>query len=635
MDAHRTLEPFRRGKLARLALLAALGLLALLASPRAAPAQQGLVTGLTGADQYQSGSPATRALWYDRTLGTGAGIVRLSIEWRDAAPQRPANPANPASYNLTSLDGSVRDAAARGVQTLITVNSAPRWAEGPGRPASLPETASWKPDPTALAQFMQAVAARYSGGFDPDGGGPQPPVPAVQALQVLNEPNQDAWLAPQFDGKAIIGPDQYRVLLNASYGAIKAVNPGMLVVTGGTSPYGDPPGGPYPPGGARVRPVQFWRELLCVHPETVTETVNVKKLKKALSKARKTGNQAKIKKLQKKLKKAKTTTTSFVRTQGCPGPAQFDVLAHQAIDNTGGGPLKSGPDADDASTPDLGRVVGVLRAAESLGTLPGSHPVWVTEFWWDSSPPNPVGAPLDLQAAWLEHSLYLFWKAGASAAINFAIRDSTAYPVTRNGYQSGLFFLDGSAKPALTAFRFPFVTERINRETLRAWGKAPEGGTLLIQRQQGADWVTIKELQVSKGSVFDTELRSSGPFPATALRATVGASQSLVWQQSDNEPTCKGNPATIVGTDGPDQIAGTAAADVIAALGGNDTVRALAGNDVVCGGPGKDTLKGGKGKDTLLGQAGKDTLNGGPGRDLCKGGKGNDTASKCEVEKSI
>jgi hypothetical protein len=542
LDAGRTLQPFARGRVPRVALLIAIGLLALLALPGAAPAQQGLVTGLTGPDQYQSSNSAARAFWFDRTVEAGAGIVRLSIEWRGVAPQRPAQPTNPASYNLPSVDGAVRAAAARGVQVLITVNSSPRWAERPGRPASALETTSWKPHPSDLANFMQAIAARYSGGFDPDGGGGQPPLPAVQALQVLNEPNQDAWLAPQFDGKAIIGPDLYRELLNASYTAIKAVNPQMLVVTGGTSPYGDPPGGPYPPGGARVRPVQWWQSFLCVHPVTVT--ANVTKLKRALRKARKAGNQAKIKKLRKKLKKAKKrTTVSFARTDGCAGPAQFDVLAHQAIDNTGGGPLKSGPNPDDASTPDLGRIVGVLRAAESLGTLPGSHPVWVTEFWWDSNPPNPVGAPLDVQAAWLEQSLYLFWKAGASAAINFTIQDSTLYPVTRNGYQSGLYSLDGSPKPALAAFRFPFVTERINRRAVRFWGKAPESGALQIQRQQGAAWVTIGQLQVSKGAVFDTTLRSSGkkrkkgkkrprPFPAGTFRATVGASQSLPWYQS-------------------------------------------------------------------------------------------------------
>jgi RTX calcium-binding nonapeptide repeat (4 copies)/Cellulase (glycosyl hydrolase family 5) len=614
LHADRTLQQFGWDRLARAALLAVLGLLALLALPSAAPAQQGLATGLTGPDQYQSGNPSTTAFWFNRTVDAGAGIVRLSIEWRGVAPQRPAQPTNPASYNLGSLDGAVRDAAARGIQVLITVNSAPRWAEGPGRPASALETTSWKPNPADLANFMQAVAARYSGSFDP--AGPEPTVPAVQALQVLNEPNQDAWLAPQFDGNAIIGPDQYRELLNASYRAIKAVNPGMLVVTGGTSPYGDPPGGPYPPGGARVRPVQWWEDFLCVHPVTVQ--ANVKKLKKALRKAKKTGNQTKVKRLQKKLKKAKKkTTASFARTEGCAGPALFDVLAHQAIDNTGGGPLKSGPDPGDASTPDLGRIVGVLRAAESLGTLPGSHPVWVTEFWWDSNPPNPVGAPLDVQAAWLEQSLYLFWKAGASAAINFEIRDSTEYPVTRNGFQSGLYFLDGSPKPALTAFRFPFVTERINRETLRAWGKAPEGGTLSIQRQQGATWETIKALQVSKGAVFDTELRLSGnqPFPASALRATVGASQSLVWQQSDDQATCKGRPATITGTNGRDVRKGTSGKDVMVGLGGNDKLSGLAGNDLICGGAGKDKLKGGKGRDKLYGQKGKDTLKGGAGKD--------------------
>jgi RTX calcium-binding nonapeptide repeat (4 copies) len=99
--------------------------------------------------------------------------------------------------------------------------------------------------------------------------------------------------------------------------------------------------------------------------------------------------------------------------------------------------------------------------------------------------------------------------------------------------------------------------------------------------------------------------------------------------------TCKGKPATIVGTNGNDVRTASRGQDVIVALGGNDTLSGLGGNDVICGGAGKDSLKGGKGKDSLLGQKGKDALNGGPSRDLCKGGKGTDTASKCEVEKSI
>jgi hypothetical protein len=472
--------------------------MAALVFPASAPAARGLVTGTTGPDQYQSPNGAVRALWYDRTVGAGAGIVRLSIQWRALAPQPPAAPTDPNSYDFSGVDEAVRDAAARGVQTLITVNSSPAWAEGPGRPASLPETSSWNPDPTALAQFMQAVAARYSGSFDPAGA--DPPLPAAQAVQVLNEPNQDAWLAPQFAGKAIIGPDQYRALINASYTAIKAVNPGMLVVTGGTSPYGDPPGGPYPPGGARVRPVQWWEDFLCVRA-------------------------VKSKKKGKKSKKVR-----YVRTAGCTGKPVFDVFAHQAIDNTGNGPLQSGPTKWDVSTPDMGRLVPLLRAAERLGTVSGGrHQVWVTEFWWDSKPPNPVGAPLLTQARWIEQTLYLYWKAGANVAINFQIQDATAYPDTHNGFQSGLYFLDGSPKPALTAFLFPFVTERINKRTLRAWGKSPEAGQLRIQRQRGSRWKTVKKLNVGKGGVFTTKLRLRGK---QRLRAVVGGSTSLTWKQA-------------------------------------------------------------------------------------------------------
>ena len=497
--------------------LVASSLLVALAFPANAPAQRGLVTGLTSPSEYEATDPAIRALWFDRTVDSGAGIIRLTISWRKSAPQRPADAANPDSYRLVSIDRAVRDAAARGIQVLITVNDAPDWAEGSGPPASAAQGA-WKPNPSYLAEFMQAIAARYTGNFDPDGDGPQPPLPPVQALQVWNEPNQDAWLAPQFDGKAIIGPDQYRELLNASYKAVKAVNPRMLVVAGGTSPYGDKPGGPYPAGGARVRPVQWWEKFLCM---------------RAAKNSRKKGG--------KKGKNPKQVR--YARAAGCAGKPLFDVFAHQPIDNTGKGPLHSGHHRQDASTPALGRVVRVLRAAERLGTVSGGrHSVWVTEFWWDSKPPNPVGVPLLTQARWIEQSLYLFWKAGASTAVNFRVRDGGIYPNVRSGFQSGLYFVDGRPKPAApTALRFPFVTERINKRALRAWGKSPEAGKLRIQRKRGKRWATVKKLKVGKGAVFATKLRLRGK---QKLRAAVGSSTSIVWKQAAKRGHLLGNPPT-------------------------------------------------------------------------------------------
>ena len=50
-------------------------------------------------------------------------------------------------------------------------------------------------------------------------------------------------------------------------------------------------------------------------------------------------------------------------------------------------------------------------------------------------------------------------------------------------------------------------------------------------------------------------------------------------------PTCKGIPATIIGTDGSDVRSGTPGRDVIVGLGGNDKLSGLAGNDLICGGP--------------------------------------------------
>jgi hypothetical protein len=502
--ADKTTNPRGRGRTRRIALLATCALLTALAIPTAASAARGLTTGFSDGDEFQGTDASARNLWLDRTVSAGAGIVRLGVEWPAvAAPAgaiRPVDPTNPASlsYDFSSIDPAVIAAEAHGLKVLLSINHAPPWAEGPGRPASA-ATGTWKPNPTDVADFAQAVASRYSGTFTPPTS--TSALPAVQAIEVWDEPNSGDWLTPQFEGKTFTGAALYRDMLNAAYKSIKSVSPKIDVVVGGTDPYGDNPGGPYPASGARARPVQFWQQVLCVKP---------KKTKKKAGK--------------------KPTTTKYVRTSGCNGPVNFDIFAHHPIDNTGSGPLKSGPNQYDASTPDLGRVVSVLRGAEKVGTVSRTkHPVWVTEFWWDSKPPNPVGAPLATQARWIQQSMYLFWKAGARAAINFQIDDSTDRPNVHAGFQSGVYFNDGRPKPSLTAFKFPFVTDRLSTKTLTAWGKAPASGKLLIQRQQGSRWITVKRLQVTKGSVFTTKLSLEGK---QRLRATVAGQQSLVWKQA-------------------------------------------------------------------------------------------------------
>jgi hypothetical protein len=476
---------------ARVVFLAAFVLVTALVHPAVAPAKHGLVTGFADG-LYTSAVPAERATWLDRTVESKAGIVRINLLWaRVAGPVRPTDPSNPAStsYDFSSIDAGVRDAEARGLRVMVTLSDVPAWAEGAGRPSSAPTLHNWKPSPSDVADFAQAVAARYSGGFDPDGPGPASPLPAVQALQVWNEPNLSGYLAPQYEGETAFSPGYYREMLNAAYAAVKAVDPRMLVVTAGTAPYGDPP------GGNRVRPVDFWRQVLCASPG------------------------------KKKRKHKKKRKRRAAKSGGCQ--ANFDVLAHHPI-NTSGGPRQHAINPRDASSADLDRVARVLRAAERAGTvLPGRHPLWATEMWWDSNPPNSAGFPLGRQARWIEDALYQAWKDGASVVVNLEIRDSPSGPHDAlAGADSGIFFADGRPKPSYTAFSFPFVADRNSRRVIRAWGKAPAGGKLVIQRKRGKRWVATKKLRVRPGQVFLTRLRITG---RPRLRAVVAGNRSLTW----------------------------------------------------------------------------------------------------------
>jgi Ca2+-binding RTX toxin-like protein len=92
---------------------------------------------------------------------------------------------------------------------------------------------------------------------------------------------------------------------------------------------------------------------------------------------------------------------------------------------------------------------------------------------------------------------------------------------------------------------------------------------------------------------------------------------------NDPIPSCRGKPATIVGTDGNDTIEGTGERDVIWAGLGDDTVRGGLGSDLICGGPGSDFIDGGRGNDFIDGGVGAgDRVIGGLGDDSVLGGPG-------------
>jgi hypothetical protein len=455
--------------------VAALIAATLIAGAAAGTAHAGLTLGYADGTTFDSNSAAVRQHWLGKAAGDGGELALRVVSWRSVAPAKrgqgfnPADPADPA-YDWGSYDGFVTDAVAAGLQPVLTVEGAPTWAEGKKRPKSAPE-GTWKPSGSDLRDFATALARRYSGNFRG--------LPRVRYYQAWTEPNLSDHLTPQYKGKRLVSAGIYRKLLNGFYAGIKSAQGSNRVITGGTAPYGAAP------GGDRARPLTFLRGVLCLEGR----------------------------------KHPKATK--------CPVKPRFDILSHHPI-NTSGGPTRSAINPNDVSSADLGNVTKTLRAAEKAGTAPGGrHPLWATEFWWESNPPNPkLGVSPARQAAYISESLYLFWKAGATAAINLRVRDNRydrKDPYARSG--TGTYFHNGKAKPAARAMRFPFFAKGHGRKAA-VWGKAPRAGSVAIEQQRGKKWRNVGKLKVGKSRIFSGRVRAHGG----KLRARIDGSKSLSYK---------------------------------------------------------------------------------------------------------
>jgi hypothetical protein len=173
----------------------------------------------------------------------------------------------------------------------------------------------------------------------------------------------------------------------------------------------------------------------------------------------------------------------------------------------------------------------VLRKAEATKrALPVAHkPLWVTEFWYDTNPPDPNGVSLDIQARWYEQDLYSFWQQGAKVAVALQIVDSPKGKSYAQTYQSGVYFTDGSPKPSQSAMSFPFVAHRAGPFEVNVWGIAPHRGTVRVEALRGSGWKTLATVRaLGPGHPFTTKVRL---LRYANLRAQVGGQTSLTWSQ--------------------------------------------------------------------------------------------------------
>jgi hypothetical protein len=464
-------------------LVAAIALLSTAASALAAPAP--LTLGMNDPDAFQGGlAPDQRAVALAHARDSGASIVRLGFSWAAIEPKAPSGSAQArdpgwAGYNWTETDAEVRAVAAAGMEPLLVLRIAPRWAEGPSRPSlRAAPGGTWKPDPAAFGDFARAIASRYSGSTT-DAGGTL--LPRVRYFQAWNEPNLSFDLMPQWQRvrghPKASSPALYGGLLRAFYNGVKDVEPGDLVIGAGLAPYGD-----YPIGkGTRMPPLFFARRLFCIG-----------------------------------------------RGAGAPGGCPrlpFDAFAVHSF--PGDDPSKAPFNADDIRLK-LTRITRVLDAAARGGVISRAQArgVWVTELAWTTKP-DPSGVSLSAQARFLQRGLYLLWREGAAAALWYNLRDRGSAPFAAT---SGLFLRGSSVeadrpKPAVTAFRFPFIAFRSGRGAA-VWGRAPDAdaSVAIEQRDAHGAWRTLTTFSSGPGQVFEATVAAG---VGTVLRAVEGSNASL------------------------------------------------------------------------------------------------------------
>lgn len=441
-------------------------------APGAAAARP-LVTGVTN---LYSDSP----LAFQRTRETGARMVRIQLYWAAVAPRsRPAswNPADQGdpAYDWGESDTAVRNAVAAGLTPVLQFDGAPPWAQRCTTPPSL-AGAICDPDPADLRAFAQAAASRYSGRVSG--------VPAVRYFQALNEPNLSLFFLPQYEtnGRAV-SPDLYRALVDSVYAGVKSAQPSAMVILAGLGPIAVPD--------YTIGPIQFAKILLCM-----------------------TGSNRKPRPLP----------------GDCDGGVDFDIFAIQPY-TTGSPKHRGGP--NDVQLGDLPKLQRLIRAADKADRINSAYkqtPLWVTEFSWDSNPPDPRGLPMRIETRWVAEALHTAWSAGVSNFFWFSLRDDARNPNEpySESLESGLYFRGSSLekdapKPYLRSFRFPFVAYPGKR--LKFWGRTPNSqtGKVRIQLKAGKSWRTVRTVRATKGGVFRGELPTAyGRNRKGAARARYG-----------------------------------------------------------------------------------------------------------------
>lgn len=381
-----------------------------------------------------------------RIHDAGATAFRVNLKWYEEVPDARPPGFRPDNPDDPAYDWTVFD---RKIKLLVANGLQPiAIVEDPPDWAKRDTTPA---DVREFGSFVHAAALRYSGRA--------PGLPRVRFWQIWIEPNVSKFFAPQFMSGHLVAPALYRRLVNAAADAVHSVRSDNAVIAGGFSPFTNKAAG-------AVAPLRFMRDLLCMS----------------------------------KGPNPKPT---------CGERTKLDIWSHHPY--TSGGPTHSANLPDDVSLGDLPEMRQLLEAAIKAHHVVSSQHVrfWVTEFSWDTKPPDPNALPVLLQARWTSEALYRMWKVGISLVTWLQLRDA---PYPGNSVQSGLYYRGATLqadreKPTLRAFRFPFVAYG-ERGSILVWGRTPAGrpAQVVIERSSAHGWRRLLTLRTGRYGIFERRI---------------------------------------------------------------------------------------------------------------------------------
>jgi hypothetical protein len=147
----------------------------------------------------------------------------------------------------------------------------------------------------------------------------------------------------------------------------------------------------------------------------------------------------------------------------------------------------------------------------------GTKPLWLTEYGYQTNPPDRLlGVSYAQQAAFLSEAALRVWEqSGVTVLIHFLVRDEPSL----GGWQSGLFTVGGTAKPAYHAFALPLAQVSRASASVTLWGQVRPGSgrrPYVLQRAVGGAWRAVgATAQTDAGGTFS---RTVALPPGTRVR---------------------------------------------------------------------------------------------------------------------